>query len=215
MAADRPEAGLIRPRPPAQLLDVDALLGPPLFAPAPDLLAWAIETFIDPDGPLHNPDHVHLTAARLGMLWTNAGNSHHGRRVVGQCEFRPPGGSQGKWARARAEAQLYGWFGEKPDFLLTFEARYAATCSDAEFMCLVEHELSHAGQQQDEFGAPAFTKDGLPVFAMRAHDVETFIGLAARYGAVEAGVRELMEALSRAPSVAPAEVGFACGTCSR
>lgn len=41
----------------------------------------------------------------------------------------------------------------KATILLTFEAEYAASCSDAEFMALVEHELYHAGQERDVFGA--------------------------------------------------------------
>jgi len=47
-----------------------------------------------------------------------------------------------------------GWFGHVPDFILTFEAEYAMSCSNAEFCALVEDELYHAAQETDPFGAP-------------------------------------------------------------
>ncbi len=207
---------LARPQPPHYLHGVDAVFSAPVFEPSPTLLEWLTSTFIDDEGALANPDHSHLTAARIGCLWTNVPNSRTGRRVVGQCEFKPPGGSMGKWQRARAQAQLYGWFGGELDFLLTFDAQYAATCSDAEFCALCEHELYHCGQARDEFGAPKFSKSsGLPVLEPRAHDIEQFVGVVARYGADAAGVRRLIEAAAAGPSIAGDAVAIACGTCAK
>jgi hypothetical protein len=184
------------------------------FEPAPGLLEWLTSTFIADDGALANPDHAHLISARIGALWTNAPNSRHGRKIVGQCEFRPPGGSLGKWQRARAKAQLYGWFGGDLDFLLTFNAEYAATSSDSEFCALVEHELYHAGQARDEFGAPRFYKDsGLPVFELRGHDVEEFVGIVKRYGADAAHVAAFVAA-AQTSDVQAERVAAACGTCN-
>jgi hypothetical protein len=105
------------------------------------------------------------------------------------------------------------WFGEVPTFLLTFDAEYAATCSDPEFMALVEHELYHAGQERDGFGAPKFRKDGKPAFAIRGHDVEEFIGVVRRYGTDAAGVRAMVDAASAGPEIARAHIAQACGTC--
>jgi ribosomal protein S27AE len=109
--------------------------------------------------------------------------------------------------------QLLGWFGMAPDFVLTFDAHYCASCSDAEFMALVEHELYHCGQQRDEFGGLKFRKSGLPVFAMRGHDVQEFVGVVRRYGADAAGVRELVEAAKKEPEVSAVRVAQVCGTC--
>jgi len=203
---------MTRPRPPIELCGIEGAMAP-MFAPAPELLAWATRTFIEPDAPLHNEDHLHLLAARIGMLWTSVANSRSGRSIVGQCEFKPPGGTMGKWARARAQSQILGWFGEMPDFLLTFDAQYASACSDAEFMALLEHELYHAGQARDEFGAPAFSRDGMPLFAPRAHDVEEFIGVVRRYGADAAHVQAMIEAAEQGTEIAAARIGGACGTC--
>lgn len=185
----------------------------PGFAVAQDLRDWAYATFIDPDAPLANPDHQHLLAANVAFLWTSAEASRHGRMIAGQCEFKPPAGSMGKWARARAQAQLHSWFGAMPDFLLTIFAPYAAECSDEEFCALIEHELYHAGQGVDEFGAPAFSKSGMPVFTLRGHDVEEFVGIVRRYGADAAHVGAMIEAAANGPQIGTAQIRGACGNC--
>lgn len=112
------------------------------------------------------------------------------------------------------ERQLLDWFGEVPTFLLTFDAEYAATCTDAEFMALVEHELYHAGQERDAFGAPRFNKQtGKPIFGIRGHDVEEFVGVVRRYGASAAHVEEMVVAANAGPEIARVDVARACGTC--
>lgn len=206
---------MIRPRPPAELLGIEGALDQSTFIPAPDLLEWARATFIEEDAPLANPEHAHLAAANIGMLWTNAPNSRNGRAIVGQCEFKPPSGTMGKWQRARAQAQFHAWFGSDPlDFLLTFYAPYADKCSDAEWCALVEHELCHAGQERDEFGAPKFAKSGMPVFGMRPHDIEQFTSVVARYGADAAGVRAMIEAAQTGPVIEGERIAACCGTCA-
>jgi hypothetical protein len=206
----------MRPRPPAHLTGVEGALAGLKFEPAPELLAWLTATFIADDGPLNNPEHSHLAMATIGVLWTNAANSRLGRRVVGQAEFKPPGGTMGKWARARAQAQIIGWFGGLPDFLITFDAEYAAACSDPAFCALCEHELSHCGQARDEFGMPKFVHEtGMPVFAMRGHDVEEFIGVVARYGALMPEVAKLIEVAKNAPEIGEERIAIACGSCRR
>jgi hypothetical protein len=198
-----------RPLPPAALVDSPL----DLFTPAHDVTRWLTETFLDPASKLFNPDHAHLESANIGCLWTNVQNSRHGKAIVGQCELGTPRGSQGKWAKAKAAVQLEAWFGAVPDFLLTFYAPYASVCDDPEFMALLEHELYHASQAQDAFGAPKFTPEGMPVWSIRGHDVEQFVGVVRRYGAGAARVRELVDAANRRPEVAPADISAACGTC--
>jgi hypothetical protein len=208
---------MIRPRPPAQLLssehDADNL-SHIRFLPAIEIVEWAAETFIAEGAPLLNEDHAHLRFAVIGALWTNVPNSRAGRGIVGQAEFlKNAGGSRGKWGRAREQQQIEEWFGCVPDFLLTFDAGYAAACSDEEFCALLEHELYHCGQELDEFGAPRFTAGGLPAFGMRAHDVEEFVGVVRRYGSQAAHVGAMIEAASKPPEIAPVSIAAACGNC--
>lgn len=200
----------VRPRPPEDILEIS---GEPIFRPAPEIIAWARQCFIDEGASLLNEDHKHLRFASLAALWTNVDNSRQGRAIVGQCELGAPRATMGKWAKARAEVQITEWFGEIPDFILTFDARYAAQCSDAEWCAIVEHECLHAGQEHDAFGAPKFRNSGLPAFAMRAHDVMEFVSIVRRYGADAAHVRELVDAANAGPEIANVRISQACGTC--
>jgi hypothetical protein len=186
---------------------------PPSFIPAPDLAEWVVASFIANGAPLENGDHRHLKDARFGMLWATLPNSRHMVSIVGQAEL--PLFQGGKWSKARQEQQLEAWFGALPDFLLTFDAGYAAVCDDGSFCALVEHELYHCGQALNRFGQPKFTKSGQPVFAIRGHDVEEFVGIVQRYGAGRGAGHtfDLVEAAKKRPTITEAQIVGACGTC--
>lgn len=200
---------MLRPHPPAEIMDPTG----PAFLPSPDLAEWAKVTFLDEASPLFNVEHVHLQDAEIGFLWTNVPNARGGLAVIGQCELMPPA-VMGKWARARAVQQITDWFGDMPDFVITLLAPYCAEASDLEFMALVEHELSHAGQERDEYGGLKFTRDGAPKYGMRAHDVQEFVGVARRYGATGVNVRALVDAVNAGPTIGRASIAAACGSCA-
>lgn len=209
-----PLRGHKRPAPPQDLIEE---VQKSLFVPAPDLAQWLRLVFIEEGGPLHNPEHAHLVDASIGVLWTNVSNGRQGRRIVGQAELGGSmGGTGGKWQKGKVTMLLQGWFGsiDPPDFVMTLDANYADQCEDASFCALVEHELYHMAQATDEFGMPKFNKDtGRPMFAMRGHDVEEFVGVVRRYGANATGVSALIEAANRGPEIASASLAHACGTC--
>ena len=198
-----------RPFPPLLMLEQDA---PDTFEPAPDIVEWAMQTFIMPGSPLYNPEHAHLEQATIGALWTNVPNSRHGKMIAGQAELGNPN-ALGKWAKARASQQIAQWFGGIPDFILTFDAGYAVNCSDMEWTVLAAHELCHLGQALDGDGEPKFLKDGSPLFAIKGHDFEGFVSIAARFGAVEQNVQRLADALNKSPVFSGYDVSVACGTC--
>lgn len=201
----------MRPLPPESMFDLSGKT----FEPAPEVRSWVEASFFDYASRFFNPDHEHLAQADIRFLWTVIENNRKGKRVIGQCEEGKPQGAMGKWSRARAEQQIIEWFGSIPDFIITLDADYCRQCGDAEFMALVEHELYHAAQETDDFGQPKFSKStGLPVFTIRGHDVEQFIGVVRRYGADASGVREMVDAANRPPEIARAEIGHACGTCN-
>nr|WP_009616806.1 MULTISPECIES: putative metallopeptidase [unclassified Pseudomonas] len=180
------------------------------YLPAPEVLAWAMETFVSEDGEIHNEDHAHLQDAPIAFLWAASGFEKQGRLVLGQCEevtFRC-----GPWQKGRQEQQMLQWFGYLPTYLITLAADYCAECSDAEFCALVEHELYHIAQALDKYGEPKFTEEGLPKLKLRGHDVEEFVGVVRRYGASE-GVKALVEAANNPPEVAKINIARACGTC--
>lgn len=185
------------------------------FEPSPDLATWAHEIFITEGGELENPDHAHLRFAKIGYLWTNVANTKKGRMVIGTAEKGQPQGAMGKWSKARAELQVVEWFDMVPDFIITLQAEWWLQAGDTERCALIEHELYHCAQDKDAFGAPRFSKStGLPVYVMRGHDVEEFVGVVRRYGAEATGVQELVDAANAGPEIALAEIAHACGNCA-
>ena len=208
-------SGRARPFPPPELLSEDEPSG--RFTPAPELIAWARTSFLEPSSPLHNEDHEHLDGANLGALWTNVPYRRKQRWVLATAEAPLPPPAAGAWARARWEQQMREWFGEVPDFLLTFYAPGCAALSDPSFCATMEHELYHCAQATDkETDAPLFNREtGLQKYAIKGHDAEEFVGVVRRWGvgASAPGVRELVEADRHAPLFAEASIRDACGTC--
>lgn len=207
---------LTRPRPPHDLVSMEGIAAPDRCVPAPDLVAWIRAAFLGEDAPLQSPDLAHLSQASIGALWTNAPNTRQQRQIVAQAEMPSRSlGNLGRWQRVRAEQQLREWFGVVPDFILTFDAIHAEDCDDRAWCCLVEHELRHCGQAMDEFGAPKFSRDtGLPVWAMRGHDVEAFAANAARYGIEALGpeATDFVIASARPREISDTQIAQACGT---
>ena len=204
----------MRPYPPEHLATFSDMEMMDRFIPAPDVLNWLRDTFLDDASDLFNADHAHLRDATLGVLWTNCDNSRNMRSVIGQAELMPPM-AMGKWQRARAIQQIEEWFGMMPDFLLTFSAPAAHGMDDASFCALVEHELYHCAQKMDQYGMPKFKEDGTPSFAIRGHDVEEFVGVVARYGAIDPGVAAMVTVANHKPLIGAASIAGACGTCLR
>ncbi|WP_303758362.1 putative metallopeptidase [Sphingobium yanoikuyae] len=204
----------MRPFPPNDIAVYGEMGMPDRFMPAPDVLDWLRDTFLDEASELFNVDHAHLRDAKLGILWTNCDNSRAMRSVIGQAELMPPM-AMGKWQRARAIQQVEEWFGDMPDFLITFSAPAAHGMDDASFCALVEHELYHCAQKMDQYGMPKFKEDGTPSFAIRGHDVEEFVGVVARYGAIDPGVAAMVEVANHKPLIGAASIAGACGTCLR
>lgn len=188
--------------------------GSSAFWPDPVFAEWIRQTFLEPEGPLHNPDHLHLLHATLGVLWTNVDQVKQQRTVLATAEI--PNFKGSKWQIERQKFQLRQWFGDEPDFLLTFHTS-VAEMDDASFCGVNEHELYHCAQALDEYGCLKFTQDGQPKFAIRGHDVEEFVAVVARYGAdaTNSSVKRLVEAAQSKPTVARARIAASCGTCLR
>lgn len=196
------------PQPPDHLIkrfDID-------FLPSEDLHEWVGNMFIKPSSELFNEDHTHLISASIGFLWTTCKNVTKGRRVLGMAEIF--NARSNKWVKGRQEQQLRSWFTGIPDFIITIDAHFWRTASNPERFALIEHELYHCGQAHDEFGAPRFSNEtGKPIFTIRAHDVEEFVGVVQRYGAEATGIKDIVDAANKGPSIAPAKIDGLCGTC--
>lgn len=199
---------MYRPAPPASVLDMVGLS--PRLTPAPEVWEWLQAQILADTGSIHNEDHAHLIDADIRVMWASSSFEKQGRRVLGQAEqvaFRAGG-----WQKARMEQQMRDWFGDIPDFIITLAADYCATCSDADFCALVEHELYHLAQATDQYGQPAFTKEGVPKLKLQGHDVEEFVGVVRRYGA-SPDVQLLVDAANKPAEVGKLNISRACGTC--
>lgn len=187
------------------------------IVPAFDIPLWIKKTILNSDSKVFNNDHYHLTDyldGQIVFMWAAGGFTKQMKSVIGQTEqvmFRASG-----FQRMRQEQQLMEWFGaELPEFIITLDGSYCAQCSDFEFMALIDHELSHIGHALDEFGSPKFHRDnGLPVLAMRGHDVEEFIGVVRRYGVPkDSNLEKMISVANSKPEIAKVDIAQACGTC--
>jgi hypothetical protein len=198
-----------RPFPPEVLFSESRLFSP--IMPADGVAEWVNDSLLNEGAPLYNEEHRHLLTADIAYLWAAVENTKHMRRVVGQCEevmIRAGG-----WQKARTEQQFYEWFGRVPKFLITLDANYVRECGDLEWCALIEHEIYHVGHRLDEFGQPAFTKDGIPQLGIRGHDVEEFVGIVRRYGIGAGETAKLAAAAQRPAEIGQVSIAQACGTC--
>ncbi|MCV4287881.1 putative metallopeptidase [Pseudomonas capsici] len=198
-----------RPTPPSSLLESVFLN----IEPAPEVWEWISTEILADTGSIHNEDHAHLIGANIGVLWASQAFAKQGRTVLGQAEMVMH--RAGGWQKARAEQQMREWFGEEPEFIITLAADYCSQCSDLEFCSLVEHELFHIAHKLDKYGAPAFTKEGMPKLEMRGHDVSEFVAIVDRYGVghPEGDLARLVAAANTPPKISSVSIAHACGTC--
>lgn len=204
-----------RPYPPDALRFAQTEFG--LFYPAPEVREWSDKAFLDERSLLFNEDHVHLAAANIGFLWTNAVNVTKGIEVIGMAELPKPHPALGKWAKARWNFLLLNLFGaeyRQLDFLITLSAPWVFDAKDVDWCALVDHEMYHCAQAMDAYGNPKFhSKTFRPIFALKGHDVEEHVGVVRRYGPVGRNVKEMVDAARRRPTIAPAAIRQMCGTC--
>lgn len=141
---------------------------------------------------LQMPEHAHLreNEARIEWLMRVAPKVKGGRHVLGTA-YMPT--VQGE-LRDLFEWMLHSLLGHLPDFLIVLDLGYWEQATPLQREILVYHELSHCIQKTDIYGAPRFTKDGLPVWGLREHDVNEFTQTVARYGAWNDDIRAFVAA---------------------
>ena len=195
-----------RPKPTQDLLESVVVT----LRPAPEVWRWITDQILVDTGSIHNEEHAHLLYADISVMWASSSFEKQGRTVLGQAEQVAV--RAGGWQKARMEQQMRDWFGKVPAFIITLAADYCAQCSDTDFCALIEHELYHIAQDTNQYGEPAFTKEGGPKLKLRGHDVEEFVGVVRRYGA-SPDVQALVEAANSPAEVGKLNIARACGTC--
>lgn len=204
----------MRPFPPELL--IEEYVGIDYFVPSPELDLWARRTFLNELSPLFNEEHIHLTKATIGWLWTNVPNIKGGNIIAATAEMPFFRGSA--WQKGRQLMQMDEWFGGTPNFLITVHAPLAQKASDLQFCARIDHELYHCAQKKDENGAPLFnTLTELPIWTIKGHDVEEYTGIMRRYGprGCAGDTVAFIEASKYEPEIAEVDILGACGNCGR
>lgn len=194
---------LVRPYPPDSLLNGDA---GQIFMPTPEVEAWLRAAFIEEGHETYNSDHSHLFMANIGVLWTNVEYTRKMRSVAGTAEICKPPQGLNAWQKARWWQQVEGWFGLRPDFIITLDALYCSEANDPTFLGLCSHELRHCALIR-------YTNQGMPIWGMKGHDYEFFLGDVELFGVDACGIRPVIEAASKPPLISGAAIRSVCGYC--
>jgi hypothetical protein len=131
--------------------------------------------------------------ANIDWLFRTSEKIKAGRRILGMCYAKPK--VQGDLSPLFDDL-LTRLLGRIPDFLIVLDLAYWDEATPLQREILVHHELLHASQAKDLFGAPRFDRDGLPVWALRAHDLEEFNDVVRRYGVHSEDVEAFLHAIT-------------------
>lgn len=145
---------------------------------------------------LQMPEHAHLRDGEACIDWLmRTGEKRKGGRTVLGTAYMPT--VQGE-LRDMFEWMLQRLLGRMPDFLIVLDRDFWRQASPAVREILVFHELSHCVHAEDKYGAPRFTREGLPIWGLKGHDVEEFTATVARYGAWNEDIRAFVAAAEAA-----------------
>jgi Putative phage metallopeptidase len=141
------------------------------------------------------PEHEDISngGANIDWLFRTSEKIKAGRRILGMCYAKPK--VQGDLSPLFDDL-LTRLLGRIPDFLIVLDLAYWNEASPLQREILVHHELLHAAQAKDLFGAPKFDRDGNPVWALRAHDLEEFHDVVRRYGVHSEDVEAFLHAVT-------------------
>lgn len=143
---------------------------------------------------LEMPEHAELLAggATIDWLFRNAEKRKHGRRVLGTCYMPAVQGDLSDLF----DFLLARYLTRAPDYLIVLDGIWwtEATPHEREILCF--HEMKHAGQARDIYGGARFDREGMPIWAIHAHDIEEFDDVVRRYGVHSNDVERFLEALS-------------------
>lgn len=140
-------------------------------------------------------EFVHLKEGEplILILFRTVPKVKGGRAVLGECCMPTVQGS----LRSMFEWLMVERFGFYPEFMILLDKEFWDEADDRTREALMFHELMHADQATDQFGAPRFNKEtGRPVWRIRGHDIEEFDAVVRRYGAWLSDIRSFISAAS-------------------
>lgn len=138
-------------------------------------------------------EFAHLKDGEPAMLFLfrTTPKTKAGRDVLGTCYMHSVQGE----LKPMFEWLLIEKFGYYPDFMIVLDKAFWDEADDRTREALMFHELLHAGQKHDKYGAPMFNKDtGRPTWCINGHDIEAFDAEVRRYGAWTPDIAAFVEA---------------------
>jgi hypothetical protein len=169
--------------------------------------------FVDENAIFYNPDHEHLRAVDMAVMFTNVEYEDGLMPVAGMAEIVNVNGKP--WAKAERTDHLCLMHGNIPQARVWLYAPFWAMCDHETACALFEHELYHYAQKKNKEGELLFDDLDRPVLTKREHDVTEFIEVVRRYGlgAVHPNVQLMVEASQKEPLITKAQIKAACGSC--
>jgi len=135
--------------------------------------------------------HLREGEPRILILFRTIPKVKGGRAVLGECCMPTVQGS----LRSMFEWLMVERFGFYPDFMILLDRDWWNEADERSREALMFHELMHADQAVDQYGAPRFNKEtGEPCWRIRGHDIEEFNAVVERYGAWLPDIRAFIEA---------------------
>lgn len=132
---------------------------------------------------------------RIAFMMRSGEWTQNTSTLLGMCYCQPS--AQGQM-RQLFEQLLEDVLGFYPDWLIVLNHGAWDSMDEKMREVLVFHEALHARQATDKFGSPRFNRiTGMPVPAIRSHDIEEFNAVVARYGAWKPDIADFARALAR------------------
>lgn len=165
--------------------DIQAFALPPAAAHPADIAARL----------MRDPEHQHLAdnEISIGYLMRLTPKEKGGKTELGSmhdAKYMAQGGFKELFAQL-----LAGMLGFSPQFVMVLDNQFWQQATDIQREVLIFHNLLRCKQALDRYGAPRFDSDGLPVYSLRAPDVEAFTETVVKYGAYSSEISEFAKAV--------------------
>lgn len=139
-----------------------------------------------------NPVHAHLAENEItfGWLMRTEPKVKAGKTVLGSIhdtKTMAQGGFKDLFAML-----LGRLLGDLPDYIVVLDLEFWKAANETQREAVVWHELAHCQHALDQYGAPRFDRDGMPVYALVAHDIEAFRSEVERFGAWTSDIAEFI-----------------------
>lgn len=123
--------------------------------------------------------HSHLLDARIALVWRSGWKPNKdGRLVLGKCR-----------KNSEIDFKLMDF-----DFVILLNKEAWEKLQDNQRRALLDHELCHAGVEEDEDGLVIEDKDGRSKWRIRKHDLEEFREIVERHGMYQEDISDFVEA---------------------